>query len=253
MKLHCITIRPGSLADFSSASPAPGTKLNALARAPKSVSVSIHKSTQMVNRVATPNDWAVSNCSNKLPIPLGTNGKSTSTTTKSSSPAHWVGQRSPKNCRPARKPSFLLASPSNREIGPLESLSDVASIENGFVFPEGTPGESPKQIRLKGDHFSSTPLSESDDSANAEFKFFDKKFEDRDEKPVHHVQKSSSLVPPGRNNKLVNEEETRDIIRKQSRTARSHMSAGSVAGVRTAKQLRAANLGQDKPERSTLF
>uniref|UniRef100_A0A7N0TUH8 Uncharacterized protein n=1 Tax=Kalanchoe fedtschenkoi TaxID=63787 RepID=A0A7N0TUH8_KALFE len=248
--------KPGSRDDFSSASPTSSSKLNPSARAPRSFSVSAPKSAPMINRVATFNDWELTNCSNKLHVPSGTNGKHNFSTRSSSPPAHRAGQRSQKNSRPTRKASFLSVSPGNDDVSPLEFMSDVAGTENGSGFTKRAFGDSPKQMRLKGDHFSSTYLSESEDSANGEIKFIDKKSEKQNEKPGNHAQKLSTLVPSVRKNKLANEEESGDVIRGQGRMVRGVTSSRSLipmnidklANVGTAKQLRTVKLGLDKSE-----
>ena len=132
----------------------------------------------------------------------------------------------------------------------------------GLGFVRRLAGNSPQQIKLKGDSLTSATLSESEESGVAEIKPKEKgrKPEEIDQKAGQNVQKVSNLVLPTRKNKLVSGEEHGDGVRRQGRTGRSlaatrsmiPMTSEKLGNIGTAKQLRSARLGSDKNERFTL-
>ncbi|KAK9274643.1 hypothetical protein L1049_021894 [Liquidambar formosana] len=246
--------------DFNSASPTSSTKINASARAPRSGPSVVPKSSPVVHRATVSNDWELSHCSNKLPTAVGPSNRKRTPSTRSSSPpvAHWAGQKSQKISRTARRTIIVPIGLNNDDPPALDTISDVAGSENGLGFGRRLPNNSPQQVKLKGDHFSSSALSETEESAAVETKSRDKgkKSDEADEKAGQNVQKVSTLVPPSRKNKLVSGEDLGDGVRRQGRTGRGFTSTRSLmpmtvekhSNVGTGKQLRSARVGFDKTE-----
>lgn len=245
--------------DFSSASPTSSTKMNASARAPRSSSGAVLKSSPIIHRSAVSSDWELAHCSNKPPA-VGANNRKRTPSTRSSSPpvAHWAGQRPQKISRTARRTNFVPIVSSNDDTSALDSMSDAANNENGLGFGRRLANNSPQQVKLKGDHFSSPSLSETEESVAAEIKSRDKgkKSDETDEKAGQNVQKVSTLVLSSRKNKMVTGEDLGDGVRRQGRTGRGFastrslvpMSVEKLGNVGTAKQLRSARLGPDKTD-----
>ncbi|KAA8523279.1 hypothetical protein F0562_009702 [Nyssa sinensis] len=246
--------------DFSSASPTSNTKMNAAARAPRSGSGIGPKLSPAVPRTTVANDWELSHCTSKLPAAGGSNNRKRTPSTRSSSPpvGHWGGQRPQKTSRTARRTNLVPIVPSNDETPALDTISDVIGNENGSGFARRLPNNSPQQVKLKGDNFSTAALSESEESGAAEIRSRDKgkKSDVVDEKDGQNVQKVLNIVLPSRKNKLVGGEDLGDGVRRQGRTGRGFTSTGSLmpmsvekhGNVGTAKQLRSARLGFDKTE-----
>ncbi|KAJ0031843.1 hypothetical protein Pint_13436 [Pistacia integerrima] len=246
--------------EFKSASPTSNTKMNASVRAPRSGSVAAPpKLSPGFHRATAPNDWELSHCTNKPPAVVGTNNRKRTASARSSSPvAHWAGQRPQKNSRTARRTNLLPIVSNNEKTPALDASSDVAGNEVGMGFVKRLSGNSPQQVKLKGDPLSSSALSESEESGVADIKPKDKvrKFDEVDEKAGQNVQKKSTLILPSRKNKLVSGEDLGDGVRRQGRTGRGFtstrslmpMMVGKLGNVGTAKQLRSARLGFDKTE-----
>jgi len=247
--------------DFNSASPTSSAKMNPSIRAPRSGSGIMPKLSPVVHRATAPNDWELSHCMNKPPA-VGANNRKRTASARSSSPpvAHWAGQRPQKIYRTARRTN-LVPIVNNDESPTLDSVSDVSGNEIGVGFARRLSGNSPQQVKLKGDTLSSAVLSESEESGATEVKSKDKsrKSDEIDEKAGQNVQKISPLGLPSRKNKLVSGEDIGDGVRRQGRTGRGFTSTRSLVptaveklgNVGTAKQLRSARLGFDKNERST--
>lgn len=193
---------------------------------------------------------------------VGANNRKRMASARSSSPpVTWGGQRPQKNSRIARRSNFVPIVTSNDETSALDSTSDVTGNDTGLGFAKRLPGNSPQQVKLKGEPLSSAALSESEESGAAEIKSRDKvkKSDDIEEKSIQNVQKVSTLVLPSRKNKLVSGEDLADGVRRQGRTGRGFTSTRSlmpmtgekIGSVGTAKQLRSARHGFDKTERLT--
>ncbi|KAJ6923202.1 hypothetical protein NC652_016755 [Populus alba x Populus x berolinensis] len=247
--------------DFNSASPTSSAKMNPSIRAPRSGSGIMPKLSPVVHRATAPNDWELSHCTNKPPA-VGANNRKRTASARSSSPpvAHWAGQRPQKIYRTARRTN-LVPIVNNDESPTLDSVSDVSGNEIGVGFARRLSGNSPQQVKLKGDTLSSAVLSESEESGATEVKSKDKsrKSDEIDEKAGQNVQKISPLGLPSRKNKLVSGEDIGDGVRRQGRTGRGFTSTRSLVptaveklgNVGTAKQLRSARLGFDKNESKT--
>lgn len=239
--------------------------MNASVRAPRSGSAVTPKLSPVVHRATVPNDWEISQCTNKPPAVVGANNRKRMTSARSSSPPQWAGQRPQKNSRTARRSNFVPIVSSNEENPAMDSASDVTGSDIGPGFPRRLPGSSPQQVKLKGEPLSSAALSESEESGVAEVKSRDKgkKSDEIDEKAGQNVQiqKVSSLVLPSRKNKLAAGEELGDGVRRQGRTGRGFASTRSLVpmtvekmgNVGTAKQLRSSRLGVDKSERYNIL
>ncbi|KAH7519238.1 hypothetical protein FEM48_Zijuj08G0014700 [Ziziphus jujuba var. spinosa] len=247
--------------DSNSASPNSNTKINASIRAPRSGSGVAPKLSPVVHRASISNDWE-SHCTNKPPVAVGANNRKRMASARSSSPpVTWGGQRPQKNSRIARRSNFVPIVTSNDETSALDSTSDVTGNDTGLGFAKRLPGNSPQQVKLKGEPLSSAALSESEESGAAEIKSRDKvkKSDDIEEKSIQNVQKVSTLVLPSRKNKLVSGEDLADGVRRQGRTGRGFTSTRSlmpmtgekIGSVGTAKQLRSARHGFDKTESKT--
>ncbi|XP_044471639.1 uncharacterized protein LOC123200517 isoform X2 [Mangifera indica] len=250
--------------EFNSASPSSNTKINASVRAPRSVSVAAPpKLSPGFHRATAPNEWELSHCINKPPVAVGANHRKRTVSARSSSPpVHWASQRSQKNSRTARRTNLVPIVSNNDKTPALDASSDVAGNEVGMGFVKRLPGNSPQQVKLKGDPLSSSAVSESEESGTADIKPDIKpkdkgrKFDEVVEKAGLNVQKMSTLVLPSRKNKLVSGEDLGDGVRRQGRTGRVSTSArtlmpmtvGKLSNVGTAKQLRSARLGFDKTE-----
>lgn len=230
--------------DFSSPSPTSNMKMNASARAPRSGSGLLPKAFSIVHRATALNDWEPSHCTNKLSPAVGANNRKRTPSTRSSSPpvAQWAGQRPQKISRTGRRTNLVPIVSSNDETPVLDSVSDVAGNENGLGSARRLSSNSPQQVKLRGDHFSSATLSESEESGAADIKSRDKskKSDDIDEKA------GQTLVLPSRKNRLISEEDLGDGVRRQGRTGRGFPSSRSL--VPMAKQLRSAKLGYNKTE-----
>lgn len=246
--------------EFNSASPTSNTKLNASVRGPRSGSGVAPKLSPILHRATAPGDWEISNCTNKPPAAGGVSNRKRTASNRSSSPpvAHWASQRPQKISRIARRTNFVPIVSSHDESHSVDTVSDAAGNDLGLGFPKRLAGNSPQQVKLKGDTFSSATLSESEESGAAEIKSKDKgkKSDDIDDKAVHNIQKMSTLVLPSRKNKLAAGEELGDGVRRQGRTGRGFTSTRSLmpmtvdklGNVGTAKQLRSMRLGFDKTE-----
>ncbi|CAK7352546.1 unnamed protein product [Dovyalis caffra] len=247
--------------DFNSASPTSSGKMNPSIRAPRSGSGITPKLSPVVHRATAPNDWELSHCTNKPPA-VGANNRKRTASARSSSPpvAHWAGQRPQKISRTARRTN-LVPIVNNDESPTLDSVSDVSGNDIGVGFARRLSGNSPQQVKLKGDTLSSAVLSESEESGATEVKSKDKsrKSDEMDEKAGQNAQKISPLGLPSRKNKPVPGEDLGDGVRRQGRTGRGFTSTRSLmpmaieklGNVGTAKQLRSARLGFDKHESKT--
>lgn len=163
--------------------------------------------------------------------------------------------------RTARRTNLVPIIPSNDETTSLDAISDVAGSENGLGFPRRVSGNSPQQVKLKGEVLLTATL-ESEESGAAETKSSkSKKSDDLDDKSGKKIQKLSPLLLPPRKNKVASREDLGDGVRRQGRTGRGFTSTRSLAplttekygNMGTAKQLRSAKLGFDKTERLIHF
>ncbi|KAL6558623.1 hypothetical protein OROMI_018973 [Orobanche minor] len=243
--------KANSREDFCSVSPTSVSKLNANFRAPRSGSVGgVSKSSQVVQRSTSSNDWEFSNCTNKIPGSLGSNSRKRTPSARSSSPvANWV-QRPQKISRTPRRTNLVPIVPSHDENPVVDATSDM--MERRF------PANSPQQVKIKSDNFSPAALSESEESGAAEIKSrdYNKKCDAFDEKSGQNVQKMSTLLLPPRKNKTVNGDDRGDGIRRQGRTGRGYTSSRSLlplsveklGNVGTSKQIRSSRLGLEKSE-----
>lgn len=253
-------IRSGVREDFSSGSPTSGTKLGASARAPRSGSSVGPKMSPVVSRPASSNDWELSQCTSKLPSAVGVNCRKRTPSMRSSSPpvAQWASHRPQKISRTARRTNFIPIVQSNGESAALDTTSNI-------VNERRLSGNSPQQVKLKSDNFSSATLSESEESGagavEMKSKEKTKKSDDMDEKAGQNVQKLSNLMLPPRKNKVINGDDHGDGVRRQGRTGRGFTSTRSLmplsveklGNIGTAKQLRSTRLGFDKTERCNIF
>ncbi|ESW10694.1 hypothetical protein PHAVU_009G230000 [Phaseolus vulgaris] len=246
--------------EFNSASPNSSAKMNTPIRAPRSGSGVAPKSSPGVHRAAVPNDWEPSHCMTKPPTSVGTNNRKRMASARSSSPpvVHW--QRPQKSSRTARRANFVSTVSSNDDSPALDSVSDVTGNDLGLGFVRRLAGNSPQQIKLKGDS-TSAALSESEESGVAEIKPKEKgrKAAEIGQKSGKNVQKVSNFVLPTRKSKLVSGEEHGDGVRRQGRTGRNFPAArsptpmtseklGNVGNIGTVKQLRSSRLGLEKSE-----
>ncbi|XP_010262016.1 PREDICTED: uncharacterized protein LOC104600644 isoform X2 [Nelumbo nucifera] len=253
--------RPNSREDaFSLASTTSTTKINASARAPRSSSSIVPKSSPSANRAGPSDDWELSQCTNKVQPIAGTNNRKRMPSIRSSSPpmAQWAGQRPQKISRMARRTNFVPPMLSQDEAPASDTVSHVAGNENGSGLPRRLSSNALQQVKLKSDHFSSAALSESEESGAAEIKSKDKgkKSGDIDEKGGQSIQKVATLVLPLRKNKMSTDEDLGDGVRRPGRSGRGFTTTRSgmpttvqkINNVITAKQLRSARLGLDKGE-----
>ncbi|XP_047171004.1 uncharacterized protein LOC124839283 isoform X2 [Vigna umbellata] len=246
--------------EFNSASPNSSAKMNTPIRAPRSGSGVAPKSSPGVIRAAVPNDWEPSHCMTKPPTSVGTNNRKRMASARSSSPpvVHW--QRPQKSSRTARRANFVSTVSSIDDSPALDSVSDVSGNDLGLGFVRRLAGNSPQQIKLKGDSLTSATLSESEESGVAEIKPKEKgrKSAEIDQKPGQNVQKVSNFILPSRKSKLVSAEEHGDGVRRQGRTGRNFpvarsptpMTSEKLGNVGTVKQLRSSRLGLEKSERA---
>lgn len=257
--------RTSTREEFTSASPTSTVKLNAASRAPRSGSSIVPKVSPVVQRASATTDWEVSQCtSNNLTATGGANSRKRASSNQSSSPpvAQWASQRPQKISRPARRTNFVPIT-SNDETPSLDTISDAAGNENGSLFPSRLSSNSPQQVRIKGDQYPSTVLSESEESGAAEVKSKDKgkNLDEVDNKSGKNIQKVTTLVVPPRKNKVATRDDIGDGIRRQGRTGRGFNSTRSLVPVTmekhgnmgSAKQLRSAKFGFDKTERFKPF
>lgn len=139
---------------------------------------------------------------------------------------------------------------SSNEASPMDSGN-----ESGLGFPRRMPVSSPQLVKLKGEFLSSSPISEGEDSGDAEMKTRDrvKRSDEVEEKSGHHFQKLSSIAVSSRKNKSVSGEANGDGSRRHGRAGRGFVSSRSLLPMlsheETAKQLRSARIGTDKIER----
>ncbi|XAR53455.1 hypothetical protein NMG60_11022011 [Bertholletia excelsa] len=241
--------------DFISANPTSFAKMNSTARAPRSGSNVLHKLSS-VQRANVANDWELSNCTSKLPGAVCANNRKRTPSMRSSSPP--VAQWAQKISRTARRTNLLPTASNNDETCALDTISDIAGSDNGLGLIRRMSSNSPQQIKIKGDHFSSAALSESEESGAAEVKSRERvrKTDELDEKANQNTQKVSTLVLPPRKNKPVNGDDLGEGVHRQGRTGRGSTSTRSlvpmtvekVGNMGTAKQLRSARLGLDRSE-----
>ncbi|GAB2267741.1 hypothetical protein Dimus_002722 [Dionaea muscipula] len=243
--------------DYSSASPTSNTKVAVSARAPRSSTGGLPKSSPTLHRQSASSDWEISQSVEQPSASIGPNNRKRTASARSSSPpvAHWAGQRPQKISRTARRTNFLPIVSNNDESPALDSISDVLGHDNGSA-ARCFPNSSPQQVKLKGDNISAA-LSESEESGVAETKIKDKKkmFDEVDDKAGQNVQKGSPIVVPPRKNKLINGEDFGDV-RRQGRSGRGSTSTRSLlptpfekfGNVGTSKQPRTSKIGYDRPE-----
>ncbi|XP_043721272.1 uncharacterized protein LOC122668803 isoform X2 [Telopea speciosissima] len=245
----------------SSGGPTSITKLTASARAPRSGSCMIPKSSPSAHRaIGVPDEWELSQCMNKVPAVVGASNRKRPPSTRSSSPpvAQWAGQRAQKMSRGARRTNLVHPVPVQDETPTSDTVSHAAGNGNGLGLPRRLSSNASQQVKVKGDLLSSVALSESEESGVAETKSRDKgkKSGETEERTGQNVQKVSTLVLPSRKNKVSNNEELGDGLRKQERTARGFTSTRSsmpmtdekLDNVVTAKQLRSTRLGLEKTD-----
>ncbi|KHN35878.1 hypothetical protein glysoja_013303 [Glycine soja] len=246
--------------EYNSASPNSSAKMNTTIRAPRTGSGVAPKLSPGVHRASVPNDCEPSQCMTKPPASVGTNNRKRVASARSSSPpvVHW--QRPQKSSRTARRTNFVPIVSSNDDSPALDSVSDVTDNDLGLGFVRRLAGNSPQQIKLKGDSLTSATLSESEESGVAEIKPKEKgrKPEEIDQQAGKNVQKVFNLVLPTRKNKLVSGEEHGDGVQRQGRTGRNFPAARSptpvtsekLGNIGTVKQLRSSRLGLEKSERA---
>ncbi|CAJ1975779.1 unnamed protein product [Sphenostylis stenocarpa] len=257
--IHNCSIPRATVRDeFNSASPNSSAKMNTPIRARRSGSGVGPKSSPGGHRAAVPNDWEPSHCMTKPPACVGTNNRKRVASVRSSSPpvVHW--QRPQKSSRTARRTNFVPTVSSNDDSPALDSVSDVTGNDLGLGFVRRLVGNSPQQIKLKGDSLTSAVLSESEESGVAEIKPKEKgrKPEEIDQKAGQNIQKVSNLVLSSRKNKIVSGEEHGDGVRRQGRTGRNvpaarsptPMASEKLGNIGTVKQLRSSRLGHEKSE-----
>ncbi|XP_042488480.1 uncharacterized protein LOC122068667 isoform X2 [Macadamia integrifolia] len=245
----------------SSGGPTSITKLTASARAPRSGSCMIPKSSPSAHRaIGVTDEWELSQCMNKAPAVVGASNRKRPPSTRSSSPpvAQWAGQRPQKISRVARRTNLVPPVPVQDESPTSDTVSHAAGNGNGLGFPRRLSSNTSRQVKVKGDLLSSAALSESEESGAAEIKSRDngKKSGEPDERTGQNVQKVSTPVLPSRKNKGSNNEELGDGLRKQERTARGFtstrssmpMTDGKLNNVVTAKQLRSTRPGLEKTD-----
>ncbi|KAM7258644.1 hypothetical protein ACFE04_014385 [Oxalis oulophora] len=234
--------------DFNSSSPTSNIKMNASIRGPRSSSSTAPKMSPVLHRAANSNDWELSQCTNKPPPAVGSRKRTASTRSSSPPVANWGGQRPHKVSRTGRRTNFVPMVSSSNDNSPLDTTSDVVSGDIGSGFVRRTPQNSPQQGRFKSDP---SGLSESEESGAAEIKYKDKG-KKSDEK--------AGQIPTSRKNKLgpTSGKDHGDGVRRQGRSGRGSAQSRSITpmtmekfgkNVGTAKQLRSAKLGSDKPER----
>ncbi|KAL8119989.1 hypothetical protein AgCh_017208 [Apium graveolens] len=255
--------KTNTVEELNSANPTSCSKLNAASRAPRSSSGIVSKLPPVVERETATIDWEISHCINKNSSATGTHNRRRASSARSSSPpvAQWASQRPQKMSRTARRTNFVPNVTGNDETPSLDTISDAAGNENGPVFPGNLSGNSHQQVRLKGDQYPSTALSESEESGAPEVKSREKckNSDEVDNKSGKNVQKIATLVVPPRKNKVASGDDIRNGIRRQGGTGRGFTATRSVVPVTTekhgstgtAKQLRSAKLGIDKTERKS--
>ncbi|XP_058110303.1 uncharacterized protein LOC131253351 isoform X2 [Magnolia sinica] len=236
--------------DNSAASPTSIMKMSASVRAPRSSSGALHKSSPNVHRaIGTPDDWEHSQSTNKLTAIVGANNRKRPTSARSSSPpvAQWVGQRPQKMSRVARRTNFPLVSSHDEE-----TVANVSGADNGLGFQRRLSGNTPQQVKLKGDNVSSAGQSESEESGAPE-----NKSKDKGKKCTEVDEKAGPSGTPAlpRKNKMATDEDLGDVLRRQGRTGRGFAPSRSSlpamekhSNAATAKQLRSARVGSEKIE-----
>lgn len=235
--------------------------MNASARAPRSSCGALPKSSPNVRRsIGTPDDLEHSNFTSKPHAVVGDNNRKRSTSARSSSPpvTQWVGQRSQKITRGARRTSFVPLGSSHDEASAPDTIGNVGGADNVLGFPRRMSSNSP-QVKLKGDHMLAAGQSESEESGNVDNKSKEKskKSGEVDEKVGPTGQKVATLVLSSRKNKVATDEDVGDGVRRQGRTGRgfgpTRLSMSptmeKVDNAATVKQLRSVRLGADKIER----
>eukprot|EP00268_Persea_americana_P054071 TRINITY_DN6165_c0_g2_i9.p1 TRINITY_DN6165_c0_g2~~TRINITY_DN6165_c0_g2_i9.p1 ORF type:complete len:938 (-),score=240.33 TRINITY_DN6165_c0_g2_i9:380-3193(-) len=251
--------RPNIREDNCAASPTSITKMNATARAPRSISGALPKSSPNVRRsIGTPDDLEHSNCTSKLHAVTGDNNRKRSTSARSSSSpvTQWVGQRSQK-IRVGRRTNFNPLGSSHEEAPASDTIGNVGGADNVLGFPRRMSSNAP-QVKLKVDHMLTAGLSESEESGAVDNKSKDKskRSGEVDEKAGPTAQKVATLGLSSRKNKVATDEDVGDGVRRQGRTGRgfgptrSSMSPTmeKVDNAATVKQLRSVRLGSDKIE-----
>ncbi|XP_011078031.1 uncharacterized protein LOC105161884 isoform X1 [Sesamum indicum] len=233
--------------DFSSGSPILGSKLNANARAHRSASVGgASKLSQVVQRSASPNDWGLSSCTNKLPGVLGANNRKRAPCTQSSSPSvvNWV-QRPQKISRTARRTHFLPIFTGNDDKYAGDPTPDMMANEGRFS------AGSPLKVKIKSNNFSRAALSESEESGATEIMSRDKnKDNEIYEGSGQDVQEVSTLLLPPRKSKAVSRDDYGHGVRKQRKTGRGvtssravlHLTSENTGSVGITKQIRSSGL-----------
>lgn len=218
----------------------------------------------VVQRETGANDWDISHCTSKNPATVGANNCKRTPRHSSSPPvAQWSKQRPQKMSRSARRSNFAHIVSSDYDASPSDTLSDVVNNENCIGFMRRPSGNSSQQVKLKGDYFLSSALSESEESMAAEVKSraHGKTSDGLDDKSGQTVQKLTPVILPTRKNKVGSREGFRDGIRRQGRTGRGLTSPRSFMpttvekhrNTGNAKQLRSAKLGFDKTERCSIL
>ncbi|KAL5728677.1 hypothetical protein ACHQM5_001732 [Ranunculus cassubicifolius] len=216
----------------SSPSRSSKTKINSVTWALRSSPRTVPKASPNVHQSSGVNDnCELSPRSNKLHTVAGDKDTEHISQARSSSPplAQWVGQRSQKRTRAARRPNFVPPAPDHDETPTLDVDSNISGSDTVLRrFNGRSSRHPPQQVILKDDRVSSAALSESKESGAAEIKFKDK-------------SKRSGGVP------------------RQGRTARGSdsMNSGHLMSVEmrgraaTAKQLRNSALSSDNNESKT--
>lgn len=250
--------KASSKEEFSSPSPTSNPRMSSTARAPRSGSNALNKLSPVVQRSTAANDRELSHSTSKNSASVGVNNRKRSPSMRPQSPpTQWASQRPQKISRTARRSNFVPIVSINGESPVLDATSDGTGNETGSALARRLSSNSPQEVKFKGDHFSSHTLSESEESGATETKVRDKikkTTDEGDEKASPSILKVSTLPP--RKNKLVNEDDCGDGVRRQGRTGRGFTSTRSLMptiseklrNVGTPKQLRCGKLGFEKTE-----
>lgn len=192
------------------------------------------------------------------PQTLGVINRKRSVCARSSSPpvGQWAVQRPQKISRTLRRSSLSPLISSQDELSVSENVEDVSINHDDLSGTRRASLNAPQHIKMRGDSFASTSLSESEESGAQENKLKDKvkKCADVECKPV---QKFTNLIMPSRKNRMAVEEDCGDADRRQGRIRRGFTPARSgisatiekLGDVVTTKQQRSARHGLERVER----
>lgn len=210
----------------------------------------VSKLSQAVQQPASPNDWELSRCANKVPVHFEKTIRKLTPSTGSSSPVgNWV-QRPQKISRSARRTNLLPIIPLNDKKPVIDATDDMMVNERCFL------AHTPQYVKVNGGNFSPAALSESEESGAVEMKSKGKtrKHNELVKKSGLNVQKISSLRLPPRKNEADNGDDHGDGIRRKGRSGRGvssyepllPLSLEKFGNVGTTKQVRSSRLGPDK-------